>query len=448
MSKQRRAIGIIRVSQVKGRDGESFASPEQQRERIETACERDSLRLLRVVDELDVSGGTALESRTGLREAIEAVEAGEADVIVAAYFDRLIRSLKVQAELVQRVERAGGQVLAVDVGQVTEGTASQWLSGTMHGMVAEYYRRAAGERTAAAQARAVARGVLPYPKVPAGYRRRADGTLEPHAAEAPIVAEAFRMRAGGASIQTVRDFLAEHGITRSHHGVGKLLASPVMLGEIRFGELVNPTAHEPIVDRETWRRVQRIKIPRGRHAKSERLLARLGVLRCASCGARMVVGSADSPRYGKYPVYRCPPNGDCKRRVTISAEKAETFVVEQVRSAIADIEGRADGHAQRREIEKDLGSAEVARDAAISAFDGLEDLQATRDKLAELAAAVDAAQDRLAQLPVGNVALLHHGAEDWDKLTHAEQREAIRLVIESAKVGPGRGAERITIEAL
>lgn len=165
MPKPRRAIGIIRVSQVKGRDGESFISPSEQRERIEAACDRDGLLLIRTADELDVSGRTALDDRKGLREAIEAIEAGEADVIVAAYFDRLVRSVKIQAEIVQRVERAGGKVLAVDVGQVTEGTASEWLSGTMHGMVAEYYARLAGERTASAQRRAVARGVVPFPRV-------------------------------------------------------------------------------------------------------------------------------------------------------------------------------------------------------------------------------------------------------------------------------------------
>ncbi len=44
-------------------------------------------------------------SRDGLRTAVEAVEAGKADVIVAAYFDRLVRSLRVQDELVSRVER-------------------------------------------------------------------------------------------------------------------------------------------------------------------------------------------------------------------------------------------------------------------------------------------------------------------------------------------------------
>jgi hypothetical protein len=42
-----RAIGIVRVSQVSGREGDSFASPAEQRERIEVACERDGLTLAR-----------------------------------------------------------------------------------------------------------------------------------------------------------------------------------------------------------------------------------------------------------------------------------------------------------------------------------------------------------------------------------------------------------------
>ena len=72
-------------------------------------------------------------------------------MIVAAYFDRLMRSLRVQDELVSRVEAAGGQVLALDVGAVTNGSAGQWLSGTMLGAVSEYQRRTTAERTREAQ---------------------------------------------------------------------------------------------------------------------------------------------------------------------------------------------------------------------------------------------------------------------------------------------------------
>jgi site-specific DNA recombinase len=174
------------------------------------------------------------------------------------------------------VERAGGQVLAVDVGRVTNGSASQWLSGTMLGAVSEYYRRSIQERSGEAQARAVARGVAPWPKVPPGYRRTETGVLTPDET-APIIREAFRKRADGATVKDVRAFLADHGVHRSYHGVLALLSSRVVLGEIHFGKLVNLEAHEPIVDRHTWQRVQRMIVTRGRKPKSDRPLARLDV---------------------------------------------------------------------------------------------------------------------------------------------------------------------------
>ena len=88
------AVGIIRVSQRGDRDGEAFLSPDQQRETITQACEREGLRLVAVFDETDsISGGLPLSRRPGLSQAVRAVEADEAEVIVAAYFNRLFRSL-------------------------------------------------------------------------------------------------------------------------------------------------------------------------------------------------------------------------------------------------------------------------------------------------------------------------------------------------------------------
>jgi DNA invertase Pin-like site-specific DNA recombinase len=445
MSKPRRAIGIIRVSQVKGRDGESFVSPSEQRERIEAACDRDDLHLTRTTDELDVSGKTSLDDRKGLREAIEAVEAGEADVIVAAYFDRLVRSLKVQAELVQRVERAGGKVLAVDVGQVTEGTASEWLNGTMHGMVSEYYARLAGERTASAQRRAVARGVAPFPNVPPGYTRNEDGTLALHPTEAPLVAEAFRMRAEGTAIKDVRAYLKANGIERTFRGVQTLLASRIVLGEISFvGDkvaLTNPTAHPPIVDVETWQRVQRQKVTRGRKAKSDRLLARLGVLRCATCGQPMAIGNSNT----KYPTYRCSPMSDCPERMAITADIAERVVSEHVRTALADVQGHASAETNIRQAEHALQASQSALDSALRAFDGFDEPVA-RQRLLELREARDAAQAHLDQLGGTRPTLTINGAEDWNRLTLPERRALIRAIVARAVVRPGRGPDRVRVE--
>ena len=112
-------------------------SPREQLERIQSVAERDGLKLVDTIEELDVSGGAPLAKRPGLRRAVELVEAGDANVMVVAYFDRLVRSLAVQAEVVERIEKAGGAILAVDVGEVRADTASRWLSSTMLGLVAE-----------------------------------------------------------------------------------------------------------------------------------------------------------------------------------------------------------------------------------------------------------------------------------------------------------------------
>ncbi len=52
-----KAIGYVRVSRVGSREGDSFLSPQLQRQSIERVCAGEGLELLDVVEELDRSGG-------------------------------------------------------------------------------------------------------------------------------------------------------------------------------------------------------------------------------------------------------------------------------------------------------------------------------------------------------------------------------------------------------
>jgi Resolvase, N terminal domain/Recombinase zinc beta ribbon domain/Recombinase len=375
------------------------------------------------------------------------VEHGNADVVIVAYFDRLVRSLAVQAEVVDRVEKAGGAILAVDVGQVTNGSAGQWLSGTMLGAVSEYHRRVTAERTADAKRRAVERGVPPFPNFPPGLRQREDGRLEPHPKEAHVVADAFDRRASGATVKEVREFLRRRGIERSFHGVQALLSSRMLLGELRFGEIVNPNAHPAIVDPLVWQKVQRMRSPRGRRPKSEQLLARLGVLRCGTCGARMVVGSTDQNGKRHY-MYRCPPVGDCPRRVTISADIAEKVVSDEARRLLGDMSGAASVAEEIADAERTLDAIEERIKTAVWAFAGLEDVSDTEDVLAKLRVERDSVRERVDELRAASApAAALHGGRDWDRLTVDGRRDLIRAVVKSAVVRPGRGVDRITVES-
>lgn len=400
------------------------------------------MELVEAVEEIDVSGGNPLERREGLRAAVEQVEAGEVDVVVVAYFDRLFRSLRVQGEVVSRVEAAGGRVLALDFGLLSEATAAQWLSGTMLGAVSEYYRRSAAERIAGAQARAVAEGTVPFAAAPPGYDR-IDGRLVPNG-DAGTVREAFEMRAAGVTLREIRAFLHERGVEVSYRRTQELLRSRLVLGEVHFGKLTNLAAHEPIIDRDLFTAVQRVRETRGTQPRSDRLLARLGVLRCGTCGGRLVTGFQTS-KGRRYPFYRCSPTGDCPRRVTIGAEMIEGLVIEKVQEALRGVEGRATAVERHQRAQGVAERAQADLEAAIRAFGGVEDEPVAFERLSELRAVRDAAVEELHELGDLSPAMVVT-ADEWDRLSLTERRGLVRAEVARVVVAPGRGLGRVRVE--
>jgi Recombinase zinc beta ribbon domain len=198
-----------------------------------------------------------------------------------------------------------------------------------------------------------------------------------------------------------RRFLAKNGIERSISGVESMLRSRMYLGEIHFGELHNLKAHEPIIkDRAPFERVQRRTVSHGRQAKSERLLARLGVLRCGTCGSRMVINSYTGS-------YRCADSSAnrCQRRAAVKADRVEAMVLDAVRaySATADMHGRASRKQQIREADEAIERASADLDDTIRQLGelGLLGRPATQETLKKLTNALDNAYTARARLGEG-----------------------------------------------
>ena len=445
-----RGIGIIRVSQRE--DGAQ--SPEKQARSLLALATRSpwTLRPDDLWDEnIDgnghvrkaASGGADLVDRPTFLRAIESIERGEAQVICAERLDRLFRDLDVQRAVITRVEAAGGRIETV-AGRTSHETAELELQANLNGSVAQYVRRTAKERSMAAVTQAIEQGKVPWSQTAPGYVRNDDSTLRPDPKLKPIIVKAFKMRDAGATIQAVREYLAEHGVQRSYHGTTHLLRDHIYLGEIHFKDRVNLTAHQAIIDRSLFERVQRIAVPRGRRAKSERLLARIGVLRCATCGARMVVGSSNN---SQYYIYRCPPTGDCAHRVTISAQIVENMVIGYVKRRLRDIRGTATAADDVSDAMVDLERAQQALDAAITTFASIMVEPAVIKKLGELTETRNAARDTYEQAVTNSDATsIAVTVGDWDALTLDEQRALIKAVIDRVTVAPGRGPDRITIE--
>ena len=159
--------GYIRVSDTKGRGGESFLSPAIQRDTIERLAKAKSIELGEIVEEIDVSGGKRIEDRE-LGRLLERVETGESAGVIVWKLSRFSRSLLDAVEATTRITRAGGRLIADDF------DSSQPMGKAMLGLLAglaeeELDARREGWRQA--RARSVERGV-PNGRAPLGYRKR------------------------------------------------------------------------------------------------------------------------------------------------------------------------------------------------------------------------------------------------------------------------------------
>src|SRR3989440_6104186 len=445
MQKKPRDVVVVRVSEQGDREDENFHSPKAQLAKAKLWSEDQGNRVVGAFEEIDVSGELPLAKRPGLLRAIELVEAGEADHIVVAYFDRLVRSLKVQLEVIERVEQAGGEIYAIDHGRLTNGTAATRMSNNMMGAAFQYYAEVTGEKVQAAQERVVARGVLPNSRIPPGYVRGEDGVLVVERPKVRIVVQAFKRRDRGASLVEIQALLADNAIERSISGVASMLRSRMYLGEIHFGELHNPRSHEAIItDRALFERVQRRTVSRGRQAKSERLLARLGVLRCGTCASRMVINSDSGS-------YRCGDTSAnrCRRRAAVKADRVEELVLDAVRaySATADAPRRASRKRQIREADEAIKRANADLDDTIRQLGelGLLGRPASRETLGKLTKALDDAHTVRARLgDRGESEII--GPDNIDKLREPAKRLAswrwlITDTIESVTVAPAMTAD-------
>jgi Recombinase zinc beta ribbon domain len=199
-----------------------------------------------------------------------------------------------------------------------------------------------------------------------------------------------------------------------------------------------------IKDRALFDRVQRRTVSRGRQAKSERLLTRLGVLRCGTCGSRMVINSDSGS-------YRCGDTSAnrCRRRAAVKADRVEAMVLDAVRAywTTADADPRASRRQQIREAEEAIERANADLDDTIRQLGELRLLgrPASQATLEELTTALDDAHTVRAQLGHGSKSNII-GPDDIDKLSDPAKRLAAwrRLItdtVESVTVAPAMTAD-------
>lgn len=192
-----RVLGYVRVSTEEQQ--RSRAGIEAQRKAILREARRRGWEHVTIIE--DVGSGRDLR-RSGVREALETLERGEASALVVAKLDRLSRSMLDFASIMQRAQKQGWALIALDCAVDTTTPAGEAMANVM-ATFAQFERRLIGQRTREAL-----------------EAKRAEGVrLGRPPAIAPELAERIRAeRDRGATFQKIADRLNEEGVPTPRGG--------------------------------------------------------------------------------------------------------------------------------------------------------------------------------------------------------------------------------------
>lgn len=191
-----RAIGYARVSTAE--QGAEGVSLDAQAAQITATAEAKGWNLLRIGR--DVASAKTMANRPALAEALAALAAGEAQVLVVAHLDRLTRSIIDGASLFERAEREGWEIAILDLGVDTTTAAGRMVRNVML-TLGQWQRETISERTKEGLAEKRAQGVV---------LGRPRSGLDP--ANAGTLARLRELRAGGMSLRKVAETLNAEGL--------------------------------------------------------------------------------------------------------------------------------------------------------------------------------------------------------------------------------------------
>lgn len=207
---QRAVVGYVRVS-----------TEEQAAEGVSLAAQEARVRAYALamgfeVSEIVCDPGASAKSlqRPGLQRVLAGVRTGSIGTVIVVKLDRLTRSTRDLAELLDLFAKADAALVSVAETLDTASAAGRMVV-SMLGVVAQWEREAIGERTAVALEHKRKAGDV-YGSTPFGFRREGD-RLVPEPAEQSALAEARRMDLAGASFREIGRMLDARG-AQPHRG--------------------------------------------------------------------------------------------------------------------------------------------------------------------------------------------------------------------------------------
>jgi DNA invertase Pin-like site-specific DNA recombinase len=442
--------GYIRVSRVGGRAGDSFISPEIQRQQIIAWADLRGKTIAGWHEDFDQSGGKT--NRPGLDAAMLRCEHGLSDGIVVAKIDRFARTLSGALELIRKLEDVGAEFVSVAEGIDSSTPAGKMMQRLML-ILAEFELDRIRETWKEAQRQAVERGIHISSATPAGYTRNADRVLEVNRREAKPIQRAFEMAASGSYWREIGEMLNEAGVPGPYgdvnwivQNVKNMISNPVYRGQARSGVFVNNDAHEAIVSASLWEQANVRRASTPPRGQAPALLS--GLIRCAGCqhimkpdSMRRVSGPHKGERMRTYRCRRDLATGTCPAPAAVAGWVIEPFVTNWLLGMAAGAE------AVGVPATDELAELETALEGAIADLESYRDQRIVDALSVDMYAAGLTERSKRVDDLLAEMALVRGGGTDssftglveiWPSLDVREKQTVLRSSMDAIFVRRGR----------
>lgn len=263
--------------------------------------------------------------RPQLQAMLEYVKenADRVDYVIVHKVDRLARNREDDAEIMKVLRECGVQLVSTSE-SIDETPSGMLLHGIMSSIAEFYSQNLATEVKKGMNEKVKGGGTVG--RAPLGYKNvrivdekgREERTVVLDEDRAPLIKLAFDEYATGDwTVKNLADYLAACGLnTRStprmpskpipYQTLFKVLENPYYKGIVTYKGVQYAGSHEPLIDDDTWERVQTIlasRINGERSFKHPHFLK--GTVYCAYCGSRMIITNTKKKNGKVYPYFAC-----------------------------------------------------------------------------------------------------------------------------------------------
>lgn len=324
----KRALIYTRVSRDDSGEGKSN---ERQEEDCRAFAKVRGYEVVGVEKDVSVSAYSG-KTRRGWNRVIEAITAGEIDLVLAWKVDRLTRTVRELVSIVDLCRAHDVSVVTVD-GELDLSTPQGRAVATILGSISQMEVERKGERQRSANAQRRAEG-QPWRSGWASFGYDRDKRVVP--TQADMIRKAADDVLNGASLKSIAREWRASGVSTprskkgaegwTHNGVKTILLNPVNAGINTYkGEEIGPGDWEPVLTEATLRQLQALlsdpsrRTYAGTGRRPETLLS--GIATCAACGHLVQAGVSNRRK-----VYKC--RNAVGEHLTTDRAAADQFVLE------------------------------------------------------------------------------------------------------------------------